>query len=307
MEQFSQLVRKLKEVCPRMELRIDEPLSRHTTFRIGGPASLMALPRTREEAISAVRVAADAGVDPFFLGKGSNLLVSDAGISNFVIKYVCGFDYIFQRNGQSIYADSGVSLSQLAVFAMEQELSGLEFAHGIPGTLGGAVFMNAGAYDGEMSQVVTEVACMTKAGKEERIFAPNLDFGYRHSLFSDEGRFILSVNLQLNPGNRDEIQAKMAEFMDRRRAKQPLEFPSAGSTFKRPVGQFAGALIERCGLKGMRLGGAQVSEKHAGFIINTGGATCEDVLQLMRKVRETVLRETGVSLEPEVRMLGCQL
>lgn len=307
MEQISKLIKTISEVCPQVELREHEPLSRHTTFRIGGPVNLMALPRTKKEAAVTVKAAADAGIDPFFLGKGSNLLVSDDGISGFVIKYVSGVDNICHKTGEIIDADSGVSLSQLAVFAMEEELSGLEFAHGIPGSLGGAVFMNAGAYEGEMSQIVTEVDCVTKTGEVEQISASHLDFGYRNSIFSDENRLILGVRLRLKKGSREQIQEKMADFMERRRAKQPLEFPSAGSAFKRPPGQFAGALIERCGLKGERIGGAQVSQKHAGFIINTGGATCDDVLRLMRKVRETVYKETGVSLESEIRMLGCRL
>lgn len=307
MDHISILKLRLKEACPQLDLREQEPLSRHTSFRVGGPVSLMALAKTKEEAVTAVKVAADTGVNPFFLGKGSNLLVSDDGFSSFIIKCVSGMDGICKKTEQMIDADSGVSLSQVAVFAMEQSLSGLEFAHGIPGSLGGAVFMNAGAYDGEMSQIVIEVDCITKEGEQERISAANLDFGYRHSVFSDENRLILGARLQLKPGNPDEIQAKMLELMERRRAKQPLEFPSAGSTFKRPPGHFAGTLIEKCGLKGMRIGGAQVSEKHAGFVVNTGGATCDDILRLMRKVRESVFQETGVLLESEIRMLGCQL
>lgn len=307
MDRISILKDFISKACPQVELREQEPLSRHTTFRIGGPVTLMALPKTKEEAIDIVRAAADAEVDPFFLGKGSNLLVSDEEVCGFIIKCVSGMDGIRQKMGQLVDAESGAALSQLAVFAMEQSLTGLEFAHGIPGTLGGAVFMNAGAYDGEMSQIVTEVDSITKEGKEECIPASKLDFGYRRSIFSDESRLILGARIQLKTGNRKEIQAKMAELIEKRRTKQPLEFPSAGSTFKRPNGHFAGALIEQCGLKGLSVGGAQVSEKHAGFVINTGGATCHDILCLIEKVRETVFRETGVLLEPEIRMLGCRL
>lgn len=307
MDNFSLLKQKLKEACPQIELREQEPLSRHTSFRIGGPVSLMALPKTKQEAITAVQIATEIGENPIFLGKGSNLLVSDAGISAFIIKYVNQSDCIWIEQEQSIYAASGITLAQLAVFAMEHELGGLEFAHGIPGTLGGAIFMNAGAYDGEMSQVVTFVDCVSKSGEVERISADRLQFAYRHSIFSDESRLILGAQLQLKSRQRKEILDRMTELMEKRRAKQPLEFPSAGSTFKRPPGQFAGALIEQCGLKGFQIGGAQVSEKHAGFVINAGGATCQDVLALIRSVKETVRKETGFVLEPEIRMLGCQL
>jgi UDP-N-acetylmuramate dehydrogenase len=307
METIEALKNRLTEACPTLELREHEPMSRHTTFRVGGPVTLMALPKSRQEAITAIREAAAVGIIPFYLGKGSNLLVSDAGIDGFVIKNVSGADGIRQEDERTLYVESGVSLAQAAVYAMERGLSGMEFAHGIPGTLGGAVWMNAGAYDGEMSQIVTEAHYVTREGESHCLPASQLGFGYRHSVFSDSDHLILGARLVLTPGEREAIQQRMAQLMEQRRAKQPLEFPSGGSTFKRPPGHFAGALIEGCGLKGARVGDAQVSEKHAGFVINLGGASCEDVLGLMTLVRKRVLQETGVLLEPELRLIGCQL
>lgn len=307
MDHISALKEKLAKDCPQLELREQEALSRHTSFRIGGPVSLMALPKTKREAQVAIRAAAELEIAPFFLGKGSNLLVADEGIDRFAIKYVSSPQSLVREGEREIRAGAGLSLAQIAIFAMEQGLSGMEFAHGIPGSLGGAVFMNAGAYDGEMSQIVREVTCLSQSGEEEILSLSQLDFGYRHSVFSDETRLIVGVCLRLMPGKREEIQAKMQDLMERRRSKQPLEFPSAGSTFKRPPGNFAGSLIEAAGLKGAEIGGAQVSVKHAGFVVNTGDATCEDVLRLMRAVRKIVQADTGIVLEPEIRLLGCSL
>jgi len=307
MHNITALKEMLAKECPQLELREQEALSRHTSFRIGGPVSLMALPKTKHEAQVAIRAAAELAIAPFFLGKGSNLLVADEGINCFAIKYVSGQGSLARNGELEIRAGAGLSLAQIAVFAMEEGLSGMEFAHGIPGSLGGAVVMNAGAYEGEMSQIVREVVCLSKTGEEEILSVQELDFRYRHSVFSDETRLIVEVCLRLVPGKREEIWARMQDLMERRRSKQPLEFPSAGSTFKRPPGHFAGALIEAAGLKGAAIGGAQVSEKHAGFVVNAGGATCEDVLRLMRAVRQIVQVDTGIVLEPEIRLLGCSL
>lgn len=305
MNQISALKERLMSSCPQLELREQEPLSRHTSFRVGGPLSLLALPTSEEQATVALQAAAEFAITPFFLGKGSNLLVADEGLDAFAIK-LCSTPLDLRREGDcGLWAAAGLSLAQIAVFAMEAGLSGMEFAHGIPGSLGGAVYMNAGAYDGEMAQIVQEVCCLNFSGEIERLDAISLQFSYRHSVFYEENKLITSVKLQLKQGEQTEIQAKMMDLMEKRRSKQPLEFPSAGSTFKRPVGHFAGALIQEAGLKGFRVGGAQVSEKHAGFVVNTGGATCADVLNLMRTVREKVLERTGVLLEPEVRLLGC--
>lgn len=301
MEDFARLQAELSRRCPELELRVQEPMFRHTSFRIGGPAALMALPKSEQEAAAAVRTARELNIKPFFLGNGSNLLVSDAGIERFVIKAGSGWSDC-RAEGNVIHADAGITLARLAVFARDNGLTGLEFAHGIPGTLGGAVTMNAGAYDGDMSQVVKSVSCMDEEGNLETV--TDFAFGYRHSAFSDGRRLVTSVALELRPGDRQEIQAKMEDLAGRRKSKQPLEYPSAGSMFKRPTGYFAAALIDQCGLKGFTVGGAQVSEKHAGFVVNRGGATCADVLELVRQVHDKVLAQTGVELEMEVRVLG---
>ena len=303
MEQLERLAQTLRTRLPELELRENEPMSRHTTFRIGGPARLMALPRDRKEAAAAVRAAAELGIRPFFLGNGSNLLVADGGYEGFIVK-LTGLDQTRVVN-RRLRAESGISLARLAMAAWDRGLTGLEFAHGIPGTLGGGVAMNAGAYGGEMSQVLTAVTFLDEAGQVITLPAQECALTYRHSLFTDHPeRLILEAEFELAQGVPTLIKIRMDELAQKRRAKQPLDQPSAGSTFKRPEGHFAAALIEQCGLKGLSVGGAQVSEKHAGFVVNRGGATAEDVLRLMEQVRERVLRDTGVELEPEVKLLG---
>ena len=303
MEQLERLAQTLRTRLPELELRENEPMSRHTTFRIGGPARLMALPRDRKEAAAAVRAAAELGIRPFFLGNGSNLLVADGGYEGFIVK-LTGLDQTRVVN-RRLRAESGISLARLAMAAWGRGLTGLEFAHGIPGTLGGGVAMNAGAYGGEMSQVLTAVTFLDEAGQVITLPAQECALTYRHSLFTDHPeRLILEAEFELAQGVPTLIMIRMDELAQKRRAKQPLDQPSAGSTFKRPEGHFAAALIEQCGLKGLSVGGAQVSEKHAGFVVNRGGATAEDVLRLMEQVRERVLRDTGVELEPEVKLLG---
>ncbi|WP_130868358.1 UDP-N-acetylmuramate dehydrogenase [Intestinimonas massiliensis (ex Afouda et al. 2020)] len=303
MDRLETLIQTLRERLPGLELRENEPMSRHTTFRIGGPARLMALPWDRKEAATVVRAAAEVGVKPFFLGNGSNLLVSDRGYEGLIIKS-SGLDQTREVN-RRLRAESGIPLARLAVAALDRGLTGLEFAHGIPGTLGGAVVMNAGAYGGEMAQVLTAVTYLDETGKVTTISAADCGLSYRHSLFSDHPEWlILEAEMELQPGDAGTIKARMDELSAQRRAKQPLDLPSAGSTFKRPEGHFAAALIDQCGLKGVTVGGAQVSEKHAGFLVNRGGATAEDMVRLIELVRERVLRETGVELEPEVKFLG---
>lgn len=297
---FEELKQTLTDACPDLELRADEPMSRHISFRVGGPAALMALPKTVEQAQCAVKTAAKLGVEPFFLGNGSNLLVPDEGVERFIVKPVPGLNQI-TRSGNTIMAGSGVTLALLAMFARDNALTGLEFAHGIPGSLGGAVFMNAGAYGGEMAQVVRCVTCLTADGEVETV--TEFGFGYRKSVFTDGKRLILSATMELQRGELSAITARMDELAAQRQSKQPLEYPSAGSMFKRPTGYFAGALIEQAGLKGLTVGGAQVSEKHAGFVINVGGATCADVLELVRQVQDRVKSAFGVDLEMEVRIL----
>ncbi len=276
---------------------------RLTSFGIGGSARLMALPRSQAEAAAAVRTAVELEVRPFYLGNGSNLLVADRGYEGFSLK-TGGMDRVRAVQGR-LRAESGILLARLANAALDRGLSGLEFAHGIPGSLGGAVTMNAGAYGGEMVQVLTAVTFLDGKGETATLPAQECHLSYRHSDFTEHPeRLILEAEFALSRGDAGEIRAKMEDLSRRRKEKQPLEYPSAGSTFKRPEGYFAAALIEQCGLKGRRVGGAQVSEKHAGFLINRGGATCADVLALVEEVRETVLRETGVELELEVRTLG---
>ena len=304
MDIFSAVRMVLERECPELELRTEEPMARHTTFRVGGPARLMAFPRDKKEIKVAVRAADQMGVVPFFLGNGSNLLVADEGVEAFVIK-TGGLDQTREVN-RRLRAECGIPLSRLAVAALGRGLTGLEFAHGIPGSLGGAVVMNAGAYGGEMVQVLTAVTYLDKHGQEHTVPASECSLTYRHSMFTDHPEWlVLEAEMELEQGDAEEIRAKMEDLAQRRKSKQPLEYPSAGSTFKRPEGYFAAALIEQCGLKGLTVGGAQVSEKHAGFVINRGGATCADILKLTEQIRETVLRETGVTLELEVRTLGC--
>lgn len=244
---------------------------------------------------------------PFFvLGKGSNLLVSDRGFDGVVVHLGKGFDQI-RVDGNRVIARAGAGLAAIARRCLEEGLTGFEFAAGIPGSLGGAVVMNAGAYGGQMADVIKQVTAMDEAGELVSLSGGALEFGYRDSIFKRRKLIVLEVTMELAPGDRDQIAGTMQTLATLRREKQPLEYPSAGSTFKRPPGHFAGGLIQQCGLKGRSVGGAQVSEKHGGFVINTGGATCRDVLDLITLVRQTVLAETGVLLEPEVRLLGCTL
>ena len=278
-------------------------MSRHTTFRIGGPARLMALPASRKEAVAAVKAAKELSLAPFFLGNGSDLLVSDQGFDGFIIK-TTGLDQTREVN-RRLQAESGIPLARLAMAAWGRGLTGLEFAHGIPGTLGGGVTMNAGAYGGELVQVLTSVTFLNEEAEVITLPVEECALTYRHSLFTDHPEWlILGAEFELAQGAPALIKMKMDELAQKRRSKQPLDLPSAGSTFKRPEGYFAAALIEQCGLKGVGIGGAQVSEKHAGFVVNRGGATADDVRQLMELIQDTVHRETGVTLEPEVKFLG---
>ena len=292
MERLAELKKRLEEGCPGLELREDEPMSRHTTFRIGGPAALMALPRTAGEAKAAVKAARALEVEPFFLGNGSNLLAADGGYPGFVVKLAGDFDQIREVN-RGLEAGSAVLLSRLSNALLGRGLTGLEFAGGIPGSVGGAVTMNAGAYGGEVAQVLESATFLDESGEVRTLPAPECGFGYRKSIFSDRKCLILKARFHLEQGGPAAIKARMEELAAKRREKQPLEYPSAGSMFKRPPGHFAAALIDQCGLKGLAVGGAQVSEKHAGFVVNRGGATCADVLELVRQVKEEVLRQTG--------------
>ena len=289
--------------CTAKELLLEEPMAKHTSFRIGGPADVLAQPGNEAELAALLKRAADHAVPVTLVGNGSNLLVRDKGIRGLVIKLSNLFSSITVA-GNVLTFGSGISLAMASKKAASLSLSGLEFAVGIPGTIGGAVYMNAGAYDGEMAKVVTSVQVMDRQGQSSQLKADELDFSYRHTALQNSGLIVTSVTVSLQPGEAESIKAKMDDFSQRRIAKQPLELPSAGSMFKRPVGYFAGTLIEQTGLKGYTVGGAQVSTKHAGFVVNVGGATAKDVLQLIRDVQDRVLAVQGVKLEPEVLVLG---
>lgn len=289
--------------CTQRPLLLAEPMTKHTSFHIGGPAELMAQPQSEAELQSLLLKAAEAAVPVTLVGNGSNLLVRDKGIRGLVIKLGSMLRDI-KVSGNVLTFGSGVSLAQASKKAAELGLSGMEFAVGIPGSIGGAVYMNAGAYDGEMSKVVKSVRVMDAAGEVSELSAGELDFGYRHSALQGSGKIVTSVTVELAAGDKQAIVEKMADFSNRRITKQPLELPSAGSMFKRPPGYFAGTLIDQTGLKGYTVGGAQVSTKHAGFVVNIGGATAADVLQLISDVQAKVFAAHGVHLEPEVLVLG---
>ena len=296
--------RGLKCPADEVELLINEPMSRHTSFRIGGPADLLVSPKSEQGLCCAVDAAKQAGLPLTVLGNGSNVLVHDEGIRGVVLCIGNGFADV-QVDGDCVVGQSGALLSILSNEAYKAGLTGLEFAGGIPGSLGGALFMNAGAYDGQMADAVVSTRYYDmEQGKIGEITGDAHAFGYRNSIFKSHPEWIVLTGvMRLQQGDPQEIRAKMDDFAQRRREKQPLNFPSAGSTFKRPTGYFAGKLIQDAGLMGCTIGGAQVSEKHAGFVINRGDATCADVLALMNHVQEEVMKQFGVQLEPEVRIL----
>ena len=297
MERFKQ---KLQQAG--IPFRENEPLAAHCTFKIGGPAQLFVQPQTEQQLCSAAALCKEQAVRYYLLGNGSNILFADEGFAGVVIDIsALGSDIAVE--GNMLTAGAGVRLVALCRAALEHGLSGLEFAYGIPGTVGGAVYMNAGAYGGEMKDVLTVVRYLTAEGEVVQASAAELDLSYRHSIFEENGGCILSAQFALQPGNAADIRAKMDELMAKRVDKQPLDKPSAGSTFKRPAGAFAAALIDQCGLRGFRHGGAAVSDKHCGFVVNLGGATCADVLALCDEVRAIVKEKTGYELEKEIRVV----
>ena len=281
---------------------LNEEMCKNISFKTGGPCGVRLSPSTTQQLISIINKANELGVPFIILGNGTNVLVEDCGIEKAVIVIGSNMsDISLEKDVVSFSA--GTNLVSLCRFALENALSGLEFAFGIPGTCGGAIFMNAGAYGGEMKDVLTEITHLTPDMKIETIRAENAALSYRHSVYKENGCIILSAKAKLTPDSKENIKARMDDFLGRRKDKQPLEFPSAGSTFKRPEGHFAGALIEQSKLKGASVGGAQVSEKHAGFVINKGDATSTDIIELMKLVTDTVKKETGITLEPEVIIL----
>lgn len=298
-ESFDQ---KIEEYLPDLTVEKDVPMARYTSFRIGGPVRRMAFPATPEQMVLLMSIAQEC--EPLLLGNGTNLLVADEGLDRLVIHTRDMAELKCGSNANEIIAQAGVPLVKLANFACAQGLTGLEFAHGIPGSVGGAICMNAGAYGGEMKQVVASVAVLFPEEGVKYLSCEEMDFSYRHSLLSEHAdAVVLYAVFRLLPGDSNESREKMEELMKKRKASQPLEWPSAGSTFKRPTGYFAGTLIEQTGLKGLTVGGAQVSEKHAGFVINRGGATFADVTELIAQVQDKVYAAHGVMLEPEVRII----
>ena len=309
-EEVREAIEKISGLIPEERLRRDEPMELHTSFRTGGPAAAFAVTVNEDELSAVLSALAETGAEHMLIGNGSNLLVADEGYPGVIVKLGGDFELIEQDEEDPCLVRVGAArlMSSASVFLTGRGLSGFEFASGIPGSIGGAVFMNAGAYGGEMKDVVESVRVMNADGSGIRTLSgEDMDFSYRHSAAEEGDMIILSAVLRLRKDKPEAIAARVAELAAKRSAKQPVNFPSAGSTFKRPVGGYAAALIEESGLKGYRAGGAEVSEKHAGFVINTGGATTEDVLAVMRHVREKVFEDSGIMLEPEVRLINCSL
>ena len=303
--QFDEVTKQLQAILEPENRLFDEPMKSYTTFRVGGPAKWMASPEDEQQLRIILKICKETHIPYFVLGRGSNLLVSDQGFDGVVINLRKNFNKIeTDKEAKTITAEAGASLPAVSQVALSAGLTGLEFAAGIPGTMGGGLFMNAGAYGGELKQIVIEATVMTPDGVIRHVPNKEMALGHRLSCFMKTGETILSVTMQLADGDPEAIKAMMDDFNGRRRDKQPLEYPSAGSTFKRPTGYFAGKLIEDAGLKGFTVGGAQVSEKHAGFVINTGTATASDIWNLCQEVRKKVFAQFGVELEPEIQMVG---
>ena len=294
--------RKITDLLPDIVLRCAEPMAKHTSFRIGGPAEVMAFPQSSEQLAKILNVSKVLDQKPAILGAGTNVLAPDDGIDGLVICLKDCLDGMEQLDATHIRVMAGVTMTRAAVYAAGLGLGGMEFAHGIPGTVGGGVYMNAGAYGGEICQICERVDVMTPDGDVVSFDNEQMGFSYRHSRLEDEGGIVISATFRLDPKPEGEIRATMQELMKRRSASQPLDMPSAGSAFKRPASGYAAALIDETGLKGFRVGGAEVSTKHAGFVVNAGGATATDVRMLLTQVAEAVFNRTGIQLEPEVRI-----
>ena len=293
---------EIRRIFPDFELRCQQSLSKYTSFRIGGNAELIALPKSEEELSALLKLSNEMDIKPVILGAGTNVLAPDEGIEGLVICLKDALDGMERLDETHIRVMAGVTMSRAAVFAAKLGLSGLEFAHGIPGSVGGGVYMNAGAYGGEIKDVCTRVRIVDHAGNGRWLTREEAGFSYRHSAMEDNPWIVVAAEFELVPGEETAIREKMQELMGKRRASQPLDLPSAGSAFKRPVGGYAAALIDQTGLRGFRIGGAAVSKKHAGFVVNLGGATASDVKDLLRTVSDRVFENTGIRLEPEVRI-----
>lgn len=302
MTDLTDFQRKISAFLPEMELRFCEPLSRHTSFRIGGGAEVMAFPRNKEELSKILKTSVLLDCKPVILGAGTNVLAPDDGVKGLVICLKDCLDGMEHLGGNRIRLMAGVTMSRGAVFAANLGLGGMEFAHGIPGSVGGGIYMNAGAYGGEISQIVESVEIMDRFGQCRRLSKEEMQFSYRHSVLEGSSDIVVSADFLLTEKPADEVKARMKELIGKRMASQPLDYPSAGSAFKRPVGGYAAALIEQAGLKGYRVGGAAISEKHAGFAVNLGNATAEDVKNLLQQVSDKVFETSGIRLEPEVRI-----
>lgn len=303
MDNLAILISEIRTKIPKLELRENESMRKHCSFRIGGKARVMAMPSSVEETEKLCILLRKSGVKPLIIGNGTNLLVTDSELDRFVIKFSDRMSSVEKSGETGVKALCGISLARLSSVCAEFSLTGMEFAHGIPGSLGGAVCMNAGAYGGEMKDIVTTVQYLDENLKLGRKSGNELDMGYRHSVFSQRDYIVLGADLELTLGEKDTIFSQMRKLSKKRRSSQPLDMPSAGSTFKRPEHGYAAALIDEAGLKGFTIGGAQVSEKHAGFVINRGNATFDDVIALIEHIQKTVYERTGISLEPEVRII----
>ena len=302
MTELTVFQQKISALLPDIALKMNEPMAAHTSFRIGGPAEVMAFPKNAEELSKILKMSALLDCNCAILGAGTNVLAPDEGVAGLVICLKDCMDGLEQLDGNRIRVAAGVTMTRAAVYAANLGLSGLEFAHGIPGTVGGGVYMNAGAYGGEICQVCESVAVMDIHGNTAVRRCDEMGFSYRHSILEEEGGIVLSAVFRLERKNPEEIRGRMKELMGKRSASQPLDLPSAGSAFKRPVGGYAAALIDQAGLKGFTVGGAGISTKHAGFAVNLGGATAEDVKQLLHQVSDIVFDRSGIRLEPEVRI-----
>ena len=299
---FTEFTDMILKQIPDLELRFDLSLSRLTSFRIGGPADCVAMPKSEEQLVALLKLCREHSVKPVLLGAGTNVLAPDEGLRGLVIVLKDALEGMEQLSDTSIRVMAGVTMSRAAVFAAGLNLGGLEFAHGIPGTVGGGVYMNAGAYGGEIKDVCTRVRIVDMEGNARWITNEEAAFSYRHSAIEDNPWIVVAAEFELTPKPEAEVWEKMKELIGKRRASQPLDLPSAGSAFKRPVGGYAAALIDQTGLKGFRIGGAAVSEKHAGFVVNLGGATAADVRELLQQVSDKVFERFGIRLEPEVRI-----